>query len=111
MKIRSSILILILYFALSQNTVYAQKVVVKNGIEYLSEDEAGDDLNSITAPSNTVMITVKRKKGKAKDLKNIEKVTKFVKQRKRLRFRSKRNKAQNKCFKKTKEPCSKKIKK
>ncbi len=113
MKLRSSVFVLILFLATSYHEVYAQKVVVRNGLEYIDEEEVEENLNSITVTSNAVTITVKRKKGKkiSKNSKNLEKVAKIVTLRKRLRFRNKRNSTRKKCFKETKTPCTKIVKK
>ncbi|TCI92616.1 hypothetical protein [Tenacibaculum sp. M341] len=101
------VLILLLITVFSKS--YSQNVVVKNGVEYLKEGEEVESLNSIKAPPNSVTITVKRKKNKTvKADRALLKVNSLTKQRKKLRFRSKRRNVGGKCYKQAETPCEKK---
>ncbi|WP_442265522.1 hypothetical protein ACSIGC_14620 [Tenacibaculum sp. ZS6-P6] len=108
------LVISILLFTYSQETFSQKKVVVKHGVEYLEEAEEDGGLNSITAPSNTVTINAKTKKGKklSKEAIAIQKLSKITQKRKTLRFRNKRKKDSKKCVKDVKkEQCESKPKK
>ncbi|AUC15671.1 hypothetical protein BTO06_11170 [Tenacibaculum sp. SZ-18] len=101
---------LILYFCIQD--IVAQKVIAKEGnkIEYKDDEIELDDMNSISAPSNTVVISGSsknktKKKATNKKIASVKKVEKLMKQKKRLRFRSKRTLESKKCFKTAKKPC------
>ncbi|SNR17024.1 hypothetical protein [Tenacibaculum jejuense] len=93
---------------LGMNTVAAQKVVVKNGVEYLEEEDASEDLNSITVPSKSLQVKLKKKGNKnVVDNATIANIRKVSKKRKSLlRFRKKRKQVSNKCFKEADKKCN-----
>ncbi len=109
-KIKFIASFLILFFCIQG--VVAQKVVAKKGnkTEYKDDEIELDDMNSISAPSNTVMISASsksksKKKAATEKIASVKKVEKLMKQKKRLRFRSKRTLESKKCFKTAKKPC------
>lgn len=105
--------VLLLFLTLCIQNGFAQKTIVaKNGTEYEVDQKISDDLNSITAPSNTVSISSKSKKKTKKKAKVVKKNVAAIQQlnkitKKRLRFRSKRNAASKgkKCFKESLKKC------
>ncbi len=87
-------------------TLAAQKVVVKNGVEYIENEDAVEDLNSIKAPSNALATKVKKQKSKKVEKTAVISGIKKVNQKRRLlRFRKKRKNNPNKCYKDTKSLC------
>ncbi|WP_299675300.1 hypothetical protein [uncultured Tenacibaculum sp.] len=102
-------LIPVLMFSLliGMKTVAAQKVVVKNGVEYLEKEDVSEDLSSIEAPSQTLHIKVKKKKNKKViSSATIESIKKVSQKRKTvLRFRKKRVVKSSKCYKETENNC------
>lgn len=92
-------------------TVCAQKVVVKNGLEYLEGEEVVDDLNSIERSGEVMNVTIKKTNNKKVVTALIENINKVTKRKKRLRFRKKRKNTINKCYKEAINDCNSKEKK
>ncbi len=99
-------LFFLLFSIVLMHTISAQKVVVKDGLEYLAEDDMEDNLNSIEA------VSFNKKENKKKvTSKTIEGLKKVIKKRKTLRFRKKRRNITKKCYKEAITNCNSKEKK
>lgn len=88
-------------------TIQAQNVVVRNGVEYLEENDIENDLNSLK--ETTVALNDNNSKKKAIEVSNKD-LKAFVKKKKRLRFRKKRKRT-NKCYQEAINDCNNKGKK
>lgn len=106
MSFNTKLILTLLLSLVAFNKIEAQKVVSKNGIQFLDNGDK-ETLNSITPPPNTVTINVKLKDKSTKEVNSLLEVNKLSNKRKKLRFRSKRKKT-TKCYKETKVPCNKK---
>ena len=101
LKVMKSIQILFLFLFLGYNvtTVAAQSIVKQNNVEYLEDNS--NDLNTIKVLPKTKV----EKKKMPSQKKHIERVMKkntigkVLKNRKRLRFRNRRNQKPGKCYK------------
>ena len=104
LKIKSFVFLLFTMYA-GIGLVSAQKVVVKNGVEYIEETSV-DNLNTINAPTKILNVTIKRLSNKQSQVSaSIEDVIKTVAQKRTLRFRKKRMNKVNKCYKKEVSNC------
>ncbi|WP_442265521.1 hypothetical protein ACSIGC_14615 [Tenacibaculum sp. ZS6-P6] len=105
--------VIIFSIFLGIETLAAQKVVVKNGVEYLEEENLSEDLSSIEAPSQTLIVKVKKKNEKKSvnsvTIKTLKKITQ--RRKSSLRFRKKRVTKPNKCYKENNSPCKIEVKK
>ncbi len=112
MSLKARLFFSLLFSIILINTLSAQKVVVKNGLEYLEEDDSADDLNSIEITNKILNVEIKKVKNKRKVISaNIEGIEKVFKKRKTLRFRKKRKNASKKCYKEAMNNCKAKEKK
>lgn len=80
--------------------VAAQNVVTQNNVEFI--EKKANDLNSIRVPKKKMSKEAKKNMPKLnKEILTMNNLDKFVKKRKKLRFRSKRRPVAEKCFKET----------
>ncbi len=103
-KIKSFVFLLFTMYV-GIGLVSAQKVVVKNGVEYI-EETSEENLNTINAPTKILNVKVKRLPNKQSQVSaSIGDVVKTLTQKRTLRFRKKRINKVNKCYKKEVNSC------